>query len=99
LPWEFQPVHNTYFLILNEVGIQGLILLLMFLLALFDLYWKDGKAIPVFVLLFLAPFDHFLWDSWVGIMLIALVAGFFVMDNHREGLAERIEHAVHHETV
>jgi hypothetical protein len=95
LPWEFQPVHNTYFLILNEVGIQGLILLLLFLLALFDLYWKAGKAVPVLVFMLLASFDHFLWDSWVGLMLIALVAGFFVLENHKEGIVERIEHAVH----
>jgi O-antigen ligase len=97
MPWEFQPVHNVYFLILNETGIQGLLIFLMFLLALFDLYWKDGKAIPVFVLLMLAPFDHLLWDSWVGLMLVAFVAGFFATENRRENLVEKIEHAVHHE--
>lgn len=95
LPWEFQPVHNTYFLILNEVGIQGLLLLLLFLLALFDLYWKSGKAVPILILLMLAPFDHFLWDSWVGMMLVALVAGFFTIENHKEGIVEKIEHVVH----
>ncbi|MBN2096113.1 O-antigen ligase family protein [Candidatus Peregrinibacteria bacterium] len=82
LPWEFQPVHNTYFLILNEVGVQGLLLLLLFILALFDRYWEGGKAIGIFILLFLMPFDHFLWDSWVGLILIAIVAGFFVLENH-----------------
>ncbi len=82
LPWEFQPVHNTYFLILNEVGVQGLLLLLLFVLALFDRYWVGGKAIGVFALLLLAPFDHFLWDSWVGLMLVAIVAGFFALENH-----------------
>ena len=97
MPWEFQPVHNIYFLVLNETGIQGLLIFLMFLLALFDLYWKDGKAISIFALLMLAPFDHLLWDSWVGIMLVAFVAGFFAIENHRESLAEKIEHAVHHE--
>jgi hypothetical protein len=97
LPWEFQPVHNTYFLILNEAGIQGLLFLLAFLLAFFDLYWKDGKAVPIFALLLLAPFDHFLWDSWVGFMLVAFVAGFFALENHRESVVEKVEHAVHHE--
>ncbi len=91
LPWEFQPVHNTYFLILNEVGIQGLILILLFLLALFDRYWHAGRAIPVIALILLAPFDHFLWDSWVGLILVAIVAGFFALENHKEGI---IEHAI-----
>ncbi len=81
LPWEFQPVHNTYFLILNEVGIQGLAILIAFLFILFYRYWKAGKAVPLLVLLLLAPFDHFLWDSWVGLMLIAIVAGFFAIEN------------------
>jgi len=97
LPWEFQPVHNTYFLILNETGIQGLLLLLAFLLAMFRVYWKDGKAVQIFVLLLLAPFDHLLWDSWTGFMLIAFAAGFFALENHKESVVEKIEHAVHHE--
>ena len=79
-PWEFQPVHNTYFLILNEVGIQGLLLFVAFLVMLIGYYWKSGKAIPIFILLVLASFDHFLWDSFVGMMLIGLVAGFFVVE-------------------
>ena len=87
LPWEFQPVHNTYFLILNEVGIQGLVIIIAVLFLLFFYYWKAGKAIPILILLLLAPLDHFLWDSWMGIMLIAIVAGFFVLENqHKETL-------------
>ncbi|MFH1012199.1 MAG: O-antigen ligase family protein, partial [Candidatus Peregrinibacteria bacterium] len=80
-PWEFQPVHNTYFLILNETGIQGLVLLLIFLAFLFDKYWVGGRAIPLVVLVLLAPFDHFLWDSWAGLMLLALAASFFALHN------------------
>lgn len=82
LPWEFQPVHNAYFLVLNETGWQGLMLLVaMVLLVLFRL-WKVGKAVPLMMLIMLAPFDHFLWDSFVGMILIGLVAGFFVEENH-----------------
>lgn len=80
-PWEFQPVHNTYFLILNETGIQGLALLLLALFLLFDTYWVAGKALPLVSLLLLAPFDHFLWDSWAGIMLVSLAAAFFTLHN------------------
>lgn len=81
LPWEFQPVHNTFFLILNETGIQGLLLLILFLLALFDLYWKEGTAVPILAVLLIASFDHFLWDGWISFILIALCAGFFVIEN------------------
>jgi O-antigen ligase len=76
-PWEFQPVHNTYFLILNETGPQGLVILLVFAILAIAVYWKGVSAIPVLSLLLLAPFDHFLWDSFAGLVVIALVAGFY----------------------
>ena len=79
LPWNFQPVHNVYFLALNETGVQGFILLLALITIIFVRYWKSGMAIPLLILILLASFDHFLWDSWVGMMMIGLVAGFFVM--------------------
>jgi len=79
-PWEFQPVHNTYFLILNEVGPQGLLILLA-MIAITFYSWRYGKALPLLLLLLIAPFDHFLWDSWAGMMLVGLAVGFFVLHN------------------
>jgi len=81
-PWEFQPVHNVYFLILNELGFQGLLILLSALVLMLYKYWHKGLAIPLFALLFIAPFDHFLFDSFAGMMLTALVLGFFTIRNH-----------------
>lgn len=83
-PWEFQPVHNTYYLILNEVGIQGIILLLTAIVLIFYIYWKQGSIIPLFALMLIAPFDHFLWDSFVGIILVAIVMGFFHLSQKNE---------------
>ncbi len=80
-PWEFQPVHNSYFLMLAELGIQGFILFLAAITLLIYTYWHRGTDIPILMLLFLAPFDHFLVDSFVGMMLIALVLGFFRLKN------------------
>ena len=77
LPWEFQPVHNTYFLILNETGVQGFVLLLITIVLILYIYWKEGSIIPLFTLILIAPFDHFLWDSFVGLILVALALGFF----------------------
>lgn len=96
LPWEFQPVHNSYLLILNEIGLQGLGLFILFLFVLFYRHWEAGKALGIFTLLLLASFDHFLWDSWAGIMLIALVAGFFALENHKEGAVEHVVDTVIH---
>ena len=76
-PWDFQPVHNTYFLILNEVGIQGILILLIAIVIIFYKYWKQGSIIPLFALILIAPFDHFLWDSFVGLILVAIAIGFF----------------------
>ena len=76
-PWEFQPVHNTYYLILNEVGVQGLLLVLIAIVIIVYFYWKQGSIIPLFALILIAPFDHFLWDSFVGLILVAIVMGFF----------------------
>ena len=83
-PWEFQPVHNTYYLILNEVGIQGLMLVLIAIVMIVYFYWKQGSIIPLFALILVAPFDHFLWDSFVGIILVAIVMGFFHLSQKTE---------------
>lgn len=82
LPWEFQPVHNTYFLILNETGIQGLLLLILIIAYLLHGYWKTGlsyflrdkaRILPLFALIVVASFDHLLWTSWVGPILAGIV--------------------------
>ncbi|MBU0705957.1 O-antigen ligase family protein [Patescibacteria group bacterium] len=82
LPWEFQPVHNTYFLILNETGIQGLIILILIIAYLLHGYWKTGlsyflrdkaRVLPLFALIVVASFDHLLWTSWVGPILAGMV--------------------------
>ncbi|MBI5412506.1 O-antigen ligase family protein [Candidatus Peregrinibacteria bacterium] len=92
-PWEFQPVHNVYFLVLNELGIQGLILFLFF----FGYYvYRSFFRAPIgsaavdpykFVLFFsvlvLASVDHFFWDSWVGLMLATLALLLFKINYYK----------------
>lgn len=79
-PWEFQPVHNAYFLLLNETGIQGFILFFSFIIYLFYRYWHLKEIILLIGLLVLASFDHLLWTSWVGMILIGLIAGLIRFD-------------------
>jgi len=81
LPWEFQPVHNGYFLILNEVGIQGLLLLLAAISLLIKRYWDKASIMGLIALILIAPLDHFLWDAWISFILIAMVVGFFKLEN------------------
>jgi hypothetical protein len=82
LPWDFQPVHNAYFLILNETGIQGLILIILIIGTLLHNYWKTGlsyflrdktRILPLFALILIASFDHLLWTSWIGPILAGIV--------------------------
>jgi len=82
LPWDFQPVHNVYFLILNETGIQGLILFILIIGTLLHSYWKADKSyflkdkariLPLFALIIAASFDHLLWTSWIGMILVGIV--------------------------
>lgn len=80
-PWEFQPAHNAYFLAANETGLQGLLILLTALFLLIARLSKNGNAIPLLGLLLLAPMDHFLWDSFAGLMLAVLALGFFSLHN------------------
>lgn len=89
-PWDFQPVHNVYFLVLNETGIQGLLMLIFLIVRLLHAFWKKGKdsayasqtrLLPLLALIIMASFDHLLWTSWIGSMLIALV----VAENSNSG--------------
>lgn len=76
LPWEFQPVHNTYFLLMAEVGLQGF---LIFLLGALYLWFrkKPEPYVPLLVILLMATMDHFWWDSFAGLVLLGLVAGMY----------------------
>ncbi len=84
LPWEFQPVHNVYFLLLNETGLQGLLLILIFIFYFIFFYWKnfdysfesDLKILPFIALLIVASFDHLLLTSFVGMVLLGFVISY-----------------------
>ena len=85
MPWEFQPVHNVAFLAVNETGIQGFLILMAILVLFFWKYWKQGNPMPLFVLLALGSFDHWPWDSFVGLMLWGLAIGFLATHQTKTG--------------
>ncbi|MEA2088720.1 MAG: O-antigen ligase family protein [Patescibacteria group bacterium] len=88
--WYFQPVHNTYILILVELGIIGATLFLALLILLFykslkltSIIFKNNNftiiffscLLSLFVIMF---FDHWLWSSHFGILLFWLIFGIYL---------------------
>ncbi len=77
--WQYQPVHNTYFLILAEIGVVGFGLLLYFLVILFRFFWLHKNfvglslLVPIFII---ALFDHYWWSLYSGIVLFGTVIQF-----------------------
>ena len=76
--WQYQPVHNVGLLLLAELGMVGIILLLFVLLSFFT--YQDKKYIMWFVLcglcyVVLCCFDHYLYTSYIGLMLSGLYWG------------------------
>ncbi|MCB9803180.1 O-antigen ligase family protein [Candidatus Nomurabacteria bacterium] len=71
-PYEVQPIHNFFLLVLAEIGVLGFLLL-------FNLAWQllDRNYLNLFnpwilALLVLAFFDHYLWTSWSGWLMLSL---------------------------
>lgn len=80
--YDYQPVHNTWALMFAEIGILGLVALGAWL---YSVGRVRIKRIPhpatltavgmVSVLLTISVFDHYLWSSWAGLVLVGFVAG------------------------
>ena len=76
--WQYQPVHNTFLLILVELGLVGLSLSflvgIMFLYFIYSkaksrLFWLVLLSAP---LLFIMLFDHYLYSFYVGLAIFGL---------------------------
>lgn len=67
-PWEYQPVHLVPLLILAELGVIGII----FLLGICITYHVKPNIYYLLPLLPLLLFDHYLWSSYAGLLLLAL---------------------------
>lgn len=87
-PWEYQPVHNIYMLLVNEIGIQGFVIFALLLIALaihlFVHQNKDkaGKSnagiyllITLVALSVIGLFDHYLISLYQGQLLLFFVIG------------------------
>jgi O-antigen ligase len=79
--WEYQPIHNVPLLVLAEIGLLGLIAMIAWIVTLDrqnfarfpnrEAAYAHGMGKVLFVIIF---FDHYLWSSWAGLVLVAYVA-------------------------
>jgi hypothetical protein len=78
--WEYQPIHNVPLLLMSELGVIGFLAVLGWVACLdrqnFSRFPERQAALAhgmgkvLFVIVF---FDHYLWSSWAGLMLVAFV--------------------------
>ncbi|MEP7162910.1 MAG: O-antigen ligase family protein [Candidatus Moraniibacteriota bacterium] len=74
LPWQFQPIHNIYLLLIYELGLFGLSLLGIFLFFLLHIVprgtWANYSFTLVISLLVIGFMDHYLWDIQTGQIML-----------------------------
>lgn len=73
--WYYQPVHNYWLLVLAELGILGLITVILFWWIIFRAGLKNGLGPIVLALGVFSLFDHWLWTQNIGILVFFMVAG------------------------
>ncbi len=85
---NYQPVHNIYLLILNEVGFFGLATFILFLIFLSIKYFKGKKFDKIFhysayilftSFLIMGFFDHYLWTLQQGRLMLWVLFGFLAI--------------------
>ncbi len=87
LGWEYQPVHNVLVLFVAEEGIVGLILFVFVIISFIIYHLSDTRyqitnnrlsfyLLSAICYLIIAFSDHYLYSSYVGLMLTAI---FFVI--------------------
>ncbi len=78
--WDYEPIHNIPFLILAEIGLLGLIAVLLWASSIDKINFArfpNHDALMAFamgnVVLVILFFDHYIWSSYAGLVLIAFV--------------------------
>jgi O-antigen ligase len=79
-----QPVHNVFFLVWSEMGIVGVLCMVIFFVWLFKrikddpFLVREGKFALFFLIIFLGMFDHYLYTLHQGRMLLSLLIAFII---------------------
>jgi len=77
--WDYQPVHDTGFLTLVELGIIGLLLFIAIIIS--ALKQKSRYCLLLIAILFLGLFDHYFRSLYFGAMLWWLVLSLSIKDH------------------
>jgi len=92
--WEIQPVHNVGVLFVVEFGIIGVLFLLFviisfarFMMHVSQCNWR-GSCCVIYVSCYvlLAMFDHYLYSSYIGLILTGLFFGLIIKQKTEEKL-------------
>lgn len=73
--WYYQPVHNYWLLIWAELGVFGLIAIILFWFAMFKTSLRNGLWPIILALSVLSLLDHWMWTQNMGILVFFMVAG------------------------
>lgn len=78
--WSYQPIHNTFLLLLGELGVIGFVAFGYVLFEMAQLIWVRRKTTGgifasafCFGLFILAFFDHYTFSMWPGLALAMVV--------------------------
>ena len=94
--WQWQPIHNIYFLIGSEIGVLGLLafLALMAKSLIFNFALREGSRpagqflilMMFLALLLFGLFDHFFWTLQPGRLMFWLVLGIILGTTPRRSM-------------
>jgi hypothetical protein len=76
--WDIQPVHNTFLLLTNEIGIiPGIIFLVFFMFLLYTLILSPQRILIALLLTISVPLvvDHYFYTSFQGLMFMGIILG------------------------
>jgi len=78
--YAYQPVHNVYLLILGEIGIIGVLFILLWAASIDRYNYSQIPRVPAVgalamgnAILVIGFFDHYIWSLWPGLALLAFV--------------------------
>ncbi len=79
--WQYQPVHNIFLLMTSELGIVGLLLVLLSLASFFGKMVSEMNQMSILTISLycciisfpiVSVFDHYFWDTGQGLLIFAI---------------------------
>lgn len=80
--WYYQPVHNYWLLIWAELGIFGLVGVIIFWFSLFRISLKKNLWLFILTLFVFSLLDHWLWTQTLGILVFFVIMGVIFNENN-----------------